>query len=139
MAAVAAICARVPAKSLMRIYRIIPFDTPDAMLQQIAAARGKLRRGGTPDVPAAARIVLQNWNDGHIPFFTRPPSRGNEAFEASQVVTAYAADFDADAVFAAEASAVVASLPREEDGDFVEAAPSGCIRVRSRTVKTWRS
>jgi hypothetical protein len=133
---VTAICARVAANSLMRIYRIAPFDTAEAMLRQIAAARGKLRKGGTPNLPAAARIVLQDWHDGRIPFFTRPPSRGNEAFEAAAIVAAYSADFDADAVYAAEAHAIVAGLQREDDGDFVEATPSGRVRVRPRTLQT---
>lgn len=35
------------------------FTTCDEFLQLIAQARGKLRRGGVPDMAAAARIVLQ--------------------------------------------------------------------------------
>jgi nuclear GTP-binding protein len=41
---------------------------------RVAHKRGKLKRGGIPDVDAAARIVLHDWNDGRIPFFTRAPA-----------------------------------------------------------------
>lgn len=50
---------RVPAKQLMVLYKIGAFGTAEEMLQHIATARGKLRKGGTPDMKAAARIVLQ--------------------------------------------------------------------------------
>lgn len=34
------------------------FDSADRFLQLVAAVRGKLQRGGTPNTVAAARIVL---------------------------------------------------------------------------------
>jgi nuclear GTP-binding protein len=129
IAPVATILARVPANRLMQLYRIGPFTSAESMLAHIATARGKLRKGGAPDITVAARIVLQDWNDGRIPFFTRPPSRGNEGEESAQLMAQYAADFDADAVFSAEASAVIAGLPREQDGAYVEAQSAGAVQV----------
>lgn len=129
VAPVAAILARMPAKRLMHIYRIGAFENADAMLALIAHARGKLRKGGAPDITTAARIVLQDWNDGRIPYFTRPPARGNEGEERAQLVAAYAAEFDADTVFAAEQSAVIAGLQQEDEGTFVEAASAGAVQV----------
>jgi nuclear GTP-binding protein len=82
---------------------------------------------------AAARIVLQDWNDGRIPFFTRPPQRGNQEHEEAAVVASWAADFDADKVFANEASAVIAQLPSMEDAagvGFFEAASAGQVAVQ---------
>jgi hypothetical protein len=49
-----AISARVAAKSLVRIYRIATFDTAEAMIWQIAAVRGKLRKVGTPNLRASS-------------------------------------------------------------------------------------
>jgi nuclear GTP-binding protein len=65
----------------------------------------------SPAPQAAARIVLQDWNGGNIPFYTLPPSRGNEAFDSAEVVAGWAAEFDADQVFAAEQKAIIDHLP----------------------------
>lgn len=47
---------------------------------------------------AAARIVLQDWNDGRIPFFTRPPKRDDHGEAAAAIVPAWGTEFDAEAV-----------------------------------------
>ncbi|KXZ51328.1 hypothetical protein GPECTOR_13g815 [Gonium pectorale] len=125
---VAEILKRVPAKQLMILYKIQSFATPEEFLHLIALARGKLRRGGTPDSVAAARIVLQDWNDGRIPYYTTPPERPKTGLEDAQIVSSYAAEFNADEVFASERSAVIAHLPSMEDDagpGFFEAPSAG--------------
>jgi len=42
--------------------------------------------------------VLQDWNDGRIPFFTRPPVRDDHGEAAAAIVPSWGADFDAEAV-----------------------------------------
>lgn len=107
------------------------FKDVDQFLQHIAAARGKLKKGGIPDMLAAARIVLQDWNDGRIPFFTLPPSRGNEEFADAQIVAGWASDFNANEVFANERSAVIAHLPSMDDdkAEFFQAQSAGALQV----------
>ncbi|KIY93032.1 Guanine nucleotide-binding protein-like 3 [Monoraphidium neglectum] len=131
LAPVAVILQRVPKKQLMAVYKIASFADVDEFLRLIAAARGKLKRGGIPDMTAAARIVLQDWNGGVIPFYTLPPSRGNEEHESAAVVAGWAAEFDAEKVFAAEATAVISQLPSMEGAGaaFFEAASAGRARV----------
>ena len=98
-APVAEIVQRCPAQQLMTVYNIPAFAGADEFLQRVAAARGKLQRGGTADVVAAARLVLHDWNDGRIPFYTLPPVRGSqEGHAAAEVVPTWATDFDADEV-----------------------------------------
>jgi len=89
------------------------FAAADCFLQRVALVRGKLRRGGTPDVVAAAKLVLQDWNDGRIPYFTLPPVRDNAAVYGGEtaVVTGWAKEFDVDKVFEQEKQAVIAHLP----------------------------
>lgn len=53
-----------PAKTLVMLYKIPSFDSVDEFLQNVATARGKLKKGGIIDVDAAARIVLHDWNEG---------------------------------------------------------------------------
>ncbi|KAK9837475.1 hypothetical protein WJX81_005030 [Elliptochloris bilobata] len=126
---VAEIVRRCPARQLMALYRVPAFADADEFLRHVAAARGKLRKGGTTDNSAAARIVLQDWNDGRIPFFTRPPKRDDHGEAAAAIVPAWGAEFDAEAVFADEASAVIGGLPSLEDGEFFETAPAGAAAL----------
>ena len=53
-----------PAETLVSIYKIPSFNSADEFLQNVATARGKLKKGGIIDVDAAARIVLHDWNEG---------------------------------------------------------------------------
>jgi len=108
---VAEIVKRCPAKQLMTLYKVPAFSDVDGFLVHVATARGKLRKGGTIDALAAAKIVLQDWNDGRIPYYTMPPKRNSEIAGSSAVVTDWGAEFDAETVFAAEQSAVIEGLP----------------------------
>eukprot|EP00200_Dunaliella_tertiolecta_P015815 CAMPEP_0202412058 /NCGR_PEP_ID=MMETSP1128-20130828/24089_1 /ASSEMBLY_ACC=CAM_ASM_000463 /TAXON_ID=3047 /ORGANISM="Dunaliella tertiolecta, Strain CCMP1320" /LENGTH=610 /DNA_ID=CAMNT_0049017897 /DNA_START=70 /DNA_END=1899 /DNA_ORIENTATION=+ len=132
VAPVAEIVKRVPSKQLVALYKIPAFKTADELLAAVAGARGKLRKGGVPDIRAASRIILQDWNDGRIPYYTVPPSRGNKNFESASVVGSWAHDFDAEQVFAAEQSAVIAQLPSMDDDaapNFFEAPSAGAVHI----------
>lgn len=60
------------------------------------------RQGGTVNTDAAARIVLTDWNDGRIPYYTEPPQREAAAPEDAAIVSNWGADFDASQVSVAE-------------------------------------
>lgn len=45
------------------------------ILTAIAKKSGKLLKGGEPDQEAAAKMVLNDWIRGKIPFFVAPPSK----------------------------------------------------------------
>ena len=68
------------------------------LLQHVANARGKLRPGGTADTVAAARVVLSDWNDGRIRFYTEPPQRSSGGHDGAAIVKDWATDFNADQV-----------------------------------------
>lgn len=98
---VSEIVKRCPAKQLMGVYKVPAFESTDQFLHHIALARGKLKKGGTVDIQAAAKVVLQDWNDGRIPFYTMPPQReAQEGHAAAEVVTHFGTDFDAEQVCA---------------------------------------
>lgn len=42
-------------------------------LIRIALTKGRLGKGGIPDLESSAVIVLRDWNSGKIPFYTLPP------------------------------------------------------------------
>lgn len=47
------------------------------LLTAIAKKSGKLMKGGEPDQEAAAKMVLNDWIRGKIPFFVPPPTNEN--------------------------------------------------------------
>lgn len=42
--------------------------------------------------------MLQDWNDGRIPYYTLPPERRSEVEGSAAVVAQWGADFNADEV-----------------------------------------
>lgn len=72
---VSAILNRCKKERLMEKYNVPPFETAEQFLTHIAKARGKMKKGGQPNLQAAGQIILQDWNSGKIPFYTLPPKR----------------------------------------------------------------
>ncbi|CAG9461190.1 unnamed protein product [Pedinophyceae sp. YPF-701] len=124
------ILQRVPAKQLMQMYRIPAFKNVDQFLAHVAKARGRLRSGGTPDIPGAARMVLQDWNAGKIPFFTMPPARANRNVreENAEVVQAMAAEFDMAALQDHEVK-VLQALPGADQSEWTQTEGLGQTQV----------
>jgi len=58
----------------MQLYNIPDFRDIIEFLGHIARNRGKLKKGGIPDVNAAAKLVLYDWQAGKIPFIQLPPN-----------------------------------------------------------------
>lgn len=56
---------------LVRTYNIDEKD-PLSILRELAIIRNKLKKGGEPDIEAAARIILKDWQDGKIVIWREP-------------------------------------------------------------------
>ncbi|KAG5670945.1 hypothetical protein PVAND_001174 [Polypedilum vanderplanki] len=56
-----------------KLYDITEYKSPEEFLAKKAVKMGKLIRGGVPDVRAAARSLIQDWNTGKIKYCTHPP------------------------------------------------------------------
>jgi len=123
------IVKRCTAKQLTEIYQIPRYATPQEFLQNVAIARGKIKKGGTVDIVSAARMVLQDWNTGKIPYFTNPPERAGKEHASAAIVSAWGREFNAEEVFANESSAVIAGLPTMEDGMYIETQSAGQVQV----------
>jgi nuclear GTP-binding protein len=54
------------------------------MLSALAKKSGKLLKGGEPDQEAAAKMVLNDWIRGRIPFFVQPPDMKTDAGVAAE-------------------------------------------------------
>lgn len=96
----AEIVKRCPAKQLMLQYRVPAFRDADEFLQHVAFRRGQLLPGGVGDAATAARVVLHDWHNGKIAYYTMPPQRESRAVGTAELVADWAKDFDADKVSA---------------------------------------
>ncbi|KAJ4886044.1 Guanine nucleotide-binding protein-like NSN1 [Raphanus sativus] len=89
---------------LVTLYKISSFEGVDDFLYKVATVRGKLKKGGLVDIEAAARIVLHDWNEGKIPFYTMPPKREQGEHAESKIVNELAKEFNIDEVYSGESS-----------------------------------
>jgi nuclear GTP-binding protein len=71
------ILARCEEKYLKQIYKINSWKDDEDFVGQCAKNYGKLLRGGEPDLKATAKIILNDWQRGKIPYFI-PPPKDNE-------------------------------------------------------------
>jgi nuclear GTP-binding protein len=92
----------------------VPLD-PDfqKFLVQLALTTGKLSKAGVPDVEAAARTVIRDWNSHKIPFSSEPPKvhsssvpgqmDGEQDIGDSAVVNNFAKPFELEGLWEADA------------------------------------
>ncbi|KAJ3186875.1 Guanine nucleotide-binding protein-like 3 [Gaertneriomyces sp. JEL0708] len=88
------ILGRAGQQQLQKLYNIPPFSSTQDFLIHIARQRGKLRRGGIPDIDNAARSILNDWNSGRIPFYTTPPKEAPERHVGAAVVAEWGKEFE---------------------------------------------
>ena len=99
--AIKGLITRCSQERLMMTYALPSFPPGDEniFLGMIAKKFGKVRRGGIPDKVAAAKLVLSDWNNGKVPFYTPPPLEATESHKAglegtAKVVKKFDKDFD---------------------------------------------
>ncbi|KAL9254345.1 Guanine nucleotide-binding protein-like NSN1-like protein [Drosera capensis] len=112
-----------PPNVLVTLYKIPGFDSVDEFLRDVATVRGRLKKGGIVDVDAAARIVLHDWNEGKIPYYTMPPSREQAEVSEARFVPELGKEFNVDEVYGSETS-FIGSLKSVDDFQSVEVPPN---------------
>jgi nuclear GTP-binding protein len=95
IAAVEVILSRCEPHQIQKLYEVSGYGDVIEFLVALANEKGKLGKGGIPDRKAAARIVLQDWNRGKIPFFTPPPDQKNVILD-TQIVSEWSNNFEID-------------------------------------------
>ncbi|KAF5114811.1 hypothetical protein DV452_003188 [Geotrichum candidum] len=103
-----AMLERCKQQHLERTYEISGWNSAGEFLEMIARKHGRLLKGGEPDESGVAKLVLNDFNRGKIPWFV-PPPLSKEQLRAEE-----AADKEAQA---AEAAYVEGSA----EGDDTEA------------------
>ncbi|KAF2818790.1 NGP1NT-domain-containing protein [Ophiobolus disseminans] len=73
-----AVLKRVQPRHLQRTYDITNYDDGVMFLEQLCRKSGRLLKGGEADIDGAAKMVLNDWIRGKIPWFTPPPYKEGE-------------------------------------------------------------
>ncbi|CAM8959287.1 unnamed protein product [Rhodiola kirilowii] len=120
---VSEILNRCPAHMLISLYKIPTFEGVDDFLFKVGTVRGRLKKGGTVDTDAAARIVLHDWNEGKIPYFTMPPTRSEAGCSEVKIVSEFGKEFNVDEAYSGESS-FIGSLKTLDDLQAAEVPPS---------------
>ncbi len=75
---VTGILGKVKRKLLAKLYGIVTWTDTEDFLEKVARRMGKLLKGGIPDVMAASKIIVNDWQRGRIPYFELPPEELTE-------------------------------------------------------------
>lgn len=67
-----AVMERVKREHLARTYQIFEWEDADDFLAKLGVKTGKLYKGGEPNVTVIARMILNDWQRGKLPFYTAP-------------------------------------------------------------------
>merc|ERR1719228_2771110 len=68
-----AVLQRVRSKYIERTYKVQDWPSPNDFLEKLAKKSGKLVKGGEPDLNTVAKMVLNDWQRGKLPYFVPPP------------------------------------------------------------------
>lgn len=68
-----AVLARVKPEYISQTYNLKGWKDYEDFLTQLARRSGKLLKGGEPDLDTCAKMVLNDWMRGKIPYFVDPP------------------------------------------------------------------
>lgn len=70
---IAAVLKRTKPQHIQRTYDLKGFETATEFLELLARKGGRLLKGGEADVDGAAKMVLNDFIRGKLPWFTPPP------------------------------------------------------------------
>ncbi|XP_078423091.1 nucleolar GTP-binding protein 2 isoform X1 [Cetorhinus maximus] len=71
---IAAVLERAKSEYISKTYKIDCWSHEVDFLEKLAFRMGKLLKGGEPDIQTVAKMVLNDWQRGRIPFFVKPPN-----------------------------------------------------------------
>ena len=120
VAAVSVLVGRCGRDQLMQVYQIPAFGSPDEFLLHVAQRKGKLLKGGVPDLLSTAKVVLQEWNAGRIPYYALPPAEtAADKHASAAIVSAWGAELDIDRLLEESNQEAVAALKSVKSAAFV--------------------
>ncbi|XP_077546712.1 nucleostemin 2 [Haemaphysalis longicornis] len=73
-----AVLERVRPEYLVKTYKVESWENAQDFLEKLGRRSGKLLKGGEPDISTVAKMVLNDWQRGKLPYFVKPPGGGEE-------------------------------------------------------------
>jgi len=70
---VTAVLGRVKKQYIERTYKVSDWENTTDFLEKVAQRSGKLIKGGEFDINTVAKMILNDWQRGKLPFFVPPP------------------------------------------------------------------
>lgn len=112
------------------MYDITNYDTFEEFFAKKAARMGKFLKKGVPDVVAAARSVLNDWNTGKIKYCTQPPEvqEGQNVHISASIVHSEAREFDVENFESMETEILEHCAVKTDD--IMEITSTGPLEIR---------
>ncbi|KAK3092008.1 hypothetical protein FSP39_024425 [Pinctada imbricata] len=82
---IAAMLERVKPEYIKNTYKVDSWTSPENFLEQIARKSGKLLKGGDADFSTVAKMILNDWQRGKIPYFVKPPGCEDADFKTDKM------------------------------------------------------
>lgn len=125
-----AILQRANKQTLVDLYSLPVFSTPQEFFAHLAQRMGRYKKGGIPDQEAAARILLNDWNIGKVRYFTEPPETlDSEIHVDAKIVTAMAEEFDINSFEAMETEAMNAFDTQPNESEGIKITSTGPVKI----------
>lgn len=80
---------RVKEDYIRKTYNVTNWSDPEDFLIKLATQAGRLLRGGEPDFKTAAKMVLNDFQRGKLPFYVLPPGCAQSEMGDDEQVTGY--------------------------------------------------
>ncbi|XP_013136247.1 PREDICTED: guanine nucleotide-binding protein-like 3 homolog [Papilio polytes] len=123
-----AILLRAHKQTLIDLYCVPPFNTPQEFFASLASRMGRYKKGGVPDQEAAARILLNDWNTGKVRYFTEPPEEETNIHVDAKIVSTIDKEFDINSFEAMETEAIDA-LQDAKDVEAIKITSTGPVKA----------
>jgi len=79
---IGALLTRTKKEYIVATYGVTDWTDTEDFLEKFARKYGKLHKKGEPDTATVAKIMLNDWLRGKIPFFVPPPDDGTETADS---------------------------------------------------------
>lgn len=67
-----AVLARIKKEHLVKTYGLDEWEDTEDFLKKLALKWGKIKKKGEPIIPVSAKMVLNDWQRGKLPYYTAP-------------------------------------------------------------------
>ncbi|ESN99492.1 hypothetical protein HELRODRAFT_192836 [Helobdella robusta] len=78
---------RIRKEAVLKTYGVDDYNDHEDFLEKLAIKAGRLLKAGQADTGTVARMVLNDWQRGKLPFYVRPPEREIDTTEDDNIET----------------------------------------------------